>query len=174
MSLPLYIDKLPLPVASPVLRSQASANDTAPKLNLLVDERAITGTPTISTLPVFRGKAVPHSTITVTVHSDPVTCTTKADAEGDWECVFTTALPAGNHTVDIAMTAPDNVTTHLGPYPVLVAVAGQTLPSSVQSAEGSVSGAKTPGWSLPWSLAVVAVSAIIITLIVAIARRKRQ
>ena len=90
-------------------------------ISFTADSKTLIDTPLISSLPVFRGKAAPYSTVTVTVHSDPVTCTTKADGEGNWECQLRDKLPAGNHTVNIAMTSPDNETTHLGPYPVHVA-----------------------------------------------------
>lgn len=171
--LPTHIDRLLL-TAAPLNRTDnSSVVEIVSKSEVSVDDKPMVGTPVIASLPVFRGKTTPYSTVIVTVHSDPVTCTTKADENGNWKCALGTALPAGIHMVDIAVTTPENVTTHLGPYPVRVATAGQSQ-SPVQDIAVSASETKVPGWSLPWSLVVAIISIVIVTLVVAIARRKRQ
>lgn len=80
----------------------------------------ITQTPTIAARPTFAGKAEPGSTVTVTVYSDPISCSTTADSNGDWSCTLPSDLPAGNHTVYVRVTNLANEVTELGPYSVVV------------------------------------------------------
>lgn len=84
----------------------------------------IDNNPVIPALPTFTGVAEPGATVTVTVHSDPVTCTTTADQDGRWSCTLSTALPASVHTVFVQITNPDSSVVELGPYSVVVAGAG--------------------------------------------------
>lgn len=100
----------PITVTTPSSSNGSSSHNTT----------AITGTPTISKRPTFSGVTTPNSTVTVTVHSDPVTCTTTADAQGNWSCTLDQDLPSGEHTVYINITKPDNSTEELGPYTVTV------------------------------------------------------
>jgi hypothetical protein len=139
-------------------------------ISFTADSKTLIDTPSISSLPVFKGKAAPYSTVTVTVHSDPVTCTTKADGEGDWECQLRDKLPAGNHTVNIAMTSPDNETTHLGPYPVRVASI-TSVHDDTQSVTTSRDAQKS---SLPIGAIMGAVALVVITALVAVAASRRR
>ncbi|HEY1085312.1 MAG TPA: leucine-rich repeat protein [Candidatus Saccharimonadales bacterium] len=90
-------------------------------------DKAITKTPTIPSLPTFSGVATPGATVVVTVHSDPVTCTTTADANGKWSCTLSEDLPAGKHTVYVEITNPDNSVQKLGPYSVVVKAGEATV-----------------------------------------------
>lgn len=63
---------------------------------------AITQGMTIDAKPTFTGTAPAGSTVTVTVNSDPVTCTAVADTSGNWTCTFSTAVPAGAHSLAIS------------------------------------------------------------------------
>lgn len=83
----------------------------------------ISDRPKIPKKPVFSGVATPHSTVVVTVHSDPVTCQTVTSATGQWSCALDVELPAGDHTVQVKVTNPDNSVVDLGPYTVVVAAA---------------------------------------------------
>jgi surface protein len=77
--------------------------------------------PTIPKRPTFSGIAEPGSTITVTVHSDPVVCTATADFSGNWSCTLPSDLAPGIHTVTVVVISPDGLTsTTLGPYSVTV------------------------------------------------------
>ncbi|HEX7483839.1 MAG TPA: Ig-like domain-containing protein [Candidatus Saccharimonadales bacterium] len=161
----------PLIAAVIVAQSQTPV-DEAPTVPIVsVDQKGIDGIPVISSLPVFRGKAAPYSTVVVTVHSDPVTCTTKADSEGNWECQLSDKLPAGSHTVKIAMTSPDNQTTHLGPYPVQVAAV-----ASVQTDTEPLSVAQGEQKNSPplWVIIGAAVGVTIIALVVISVARRRK
>lgn len=86
----------------------------------VINGGSLGGTPTIPARPVFSGTAEPGSTVVVTVHSDPVTCTTTADSFGNWSCTLPADLPAGQHTVFVEITSPSNVVTTLGPFTVNV------------------------------------------------------
>jgi hypothetical protein len=54
---------------------------------------------TVSNATTFQGKAAPGSTVTIVIHSDPVTTTVVADANGYWTYTPTTTLEPGSHTV---------------------------------------------------------------------------
>ncbi|HEY0965500.1 MAG TPA: leucine-rich repeat protein [Candidatus Saccharimonadales bacterium] len=92
---------------------------TTPTISVNGD-KAIAKTPTIPSRPTFSGVATPGATIVVTVHSDPITCTTTADSNGKWSCTLPESLPAGTHTVYVKVTNPDNSVQNLGPYSVVV------------------------------------------------------
>lgn len=85
-----------------------------------------TSHPTISKRPTFSGTAEPGSAVVVTVHSDPVTCTTTADSNGNWSCTLPSDLPPGSHTVLVEVTQNGDTTT-FGPYAVTVASSPTTL-----------------------------------------------
>jgi hypothetical protein len=81
----------------------------------------LTGGATLDTQPTFSGKANPGASVTVTVHSDPVSCTTTADADGNWSCTLPSSLPAGTHTVVVSVTPNGGgAATDFGPYTVTV------------------------------------------------------
>ena len=75
----------------------------------------------INKRPTFSGTANPNSTVTVTVHSDPISCTTNADADGAWTCTLPSDLPSGEHTVYVSVIPfGGGAATELGPYAVSV------------------------------------------------------
>ena len=110
-----------------------SGEVTQPTVRTNSGSGALTGTPVILQRPTFSGMAAPHATVTVTVHSDPVSCTATASDTGSWSCTLPKALPAGSHTVFVRVVNPDETVDELGPYPVTVTVSntsgGATLPS---------------------------------------------
>jgi hypothetical protein len=86
------------------------------------------GNPTIPAQPTFSGTSHPFAQVTVTVHSNPVTCSTTADSSGAWSCQLPQSLPAGVHTVVVDFVNPDASTAELGPYSVTVP-STETTPS---------------------------------------------
>ncbi|MES2631230.1 MAG: Ig-like domain-containing protein [Patescibacteria group bacterium] len=73
------------------------------------------------TQPTFTGVTYPNSPVTVTVHSDPITCSTVSDAQGNWSCTLPASIPPGNHTVIIELTnSANNQTELIGPFYVQV------------------------------------------------------
>ena len=97
-----------------------SSTPTLPAPTVEVEGGDITSTPTLSKYPVFTGTAAPHAQVVVTIHSDPVTCETVADANGDWRCAFATALQPGSHTVYVKVTNPDTTVVNMTPYAIAV------------------------------------------------------
>jgi hypothetical protein len=53
----------------------------------------------ISSSTTFQGKAPPGSTVTIVIHSDPITTTVEADENGNWTYTPTAPLDAGEHTI---------------------------------------------------------------------------
>ena len=71
--------------------------------------------------PTLHGTAYPNSTVTVTIHSDPIVCITVADAEGNWSCTIPSDIPAGTHTVTVQLVNPDtDETEEVGGYYIYV------------------------------------------------------
>lgn len=90
-------------------------------------DKPITDNPTIPKRPVFSGVASPGATVVVTVHSDPITCSTVADGLGNWTCTLPSDLEPGTHTVNVVVTNLDSSTTTLGPYLVQVSGPGTVI-----------------------------------------------
>jgi lysophospholipase L1-like esterase len=57
--------------------------------------------------PTFSGIASPNSSVTVTIHSDPITCSTITDNDGNWSCTPSSDIPNGDHTVTIQSVGTD-------------------------------------------------------------------
>lgn len=86
-----------------------SVNGSAPftfnqQLSAMVGDASLENRPVISKRPTFNGKAEPGATVTVTVRSDPVICTTTTDSNGNWSCTLPSDLPPGEHTVTIRVS----------------------------------------------------------------------
>ncbi len=57
--------------------------------------------------PTFTGIASANSKVVVTIQSDPITCTTTADTNGNWSCTPSVDIPNGDHTVTIQSVGTD-------------------------------------------------------------------
>ena len=99
-------------------------NAAAPAVN---SETPLQESPTIDKRPTFSGKTVPGSTVTVTVNSDPVVCTTVADSNGDWSCTLPSDLVPGLHSARVVVATPGGETVTYGPYAVNVAAGEPTV-----------------------------------------------
>ena len=100
-----------------VKRYEIEKNDSS---IISADGRRVIDNPAISKQPTFAGSTEPYAKVTVTVHSDPVSCTADADAFGNWSCSLPTELPEGQHTLLASVALADNTSLELGPYPVHV------------------------------------------------------
>jgi DNA-binding beta-propeller fold protein YncE len=101
---------------------------TAPPATVMLGLSSVSGSgflgnPTIPSRPTFSGTAPAGSVVTVTVHSDPVTCTATADSSGKWSCTLASALPPGSHTVTVSAVTPQGQALGLASFPVTVAPA---------------------------------------------------
>jgi len=124
----------------------------------------------ISNRPTFSGHANPFSTVVVTVHSDPVTCTTTADVTGYWSCTLLTGLPLGDHQVFVKVTTTDNQIVEAGPYKVTVrADTPATVDSNTKAEE-----VKTENTTFPWIWVSVGAGVLMLAvIIIAISRRRK-
>jgi len=132
------------------------------------DAKTVIGQPTISKKPTFSGTAAPLSTVTVTVHSDPVTCTTTADANGYWTCTLSEDLPVGAHQVFVKVQSTSNEVIELGPYDVIVK---QDTPGVVTSETQTDQPAETRA-SFPWVWVGLGAGALIVIAIAILAVRR--
>lgn len=95
-----------------------------------------------NTRPTFSGTALPFSVVTVTVNSDPIICTTTADANGNWSCTLPSDIPDGLHTITTVVENPvSGLQTTFGPYYI------QVGPDQVIT--GNEDGLTTPVNSVP-------------------------
>ena len=73
-----------------------------------------------STYPTISGLAPPFSKVTLTFHSNPITCSTQAGKNGRWTCTIPTALTPGIHSVDAEAITPDGKTLKFPRFYILV------------------------------------------------------
>jgi hypothetical protein len=100
----------PSPVASssPAASPRASSSPTASSSPAASASPAASPTVTIPTNGVITagntisGTAAPNSTVTITIRSQPITATVKADSAGKWSYKIPTTLENGSHTITIA------------------------------------------------------------------------
>lgn len=104
-----------------------------PVVPLLISGGNALGVSTMPSRPTFSGKTAPGSQVSVTVHSDPVTCTATADSNGNWSCTLPSDLPPGTHTVQVVITDTGNNVTTLGPYTVIVASSPATVSGNINA-----------------------------------------
>lgn len=116
--------------------NESSTPPADPEITAVVDSANPSSNPTVTKLPTFSGKAPAGSTVTVVVHSDPVSCTATADGGNNWSCTLASALPAGAHTLNITIETLSDGTFNLGPYAIVVAAA-ESAPVSSTSATSS-------------------------------------
>jgi hypothetical protein len=81
--------------------------------------------------PTVSGFAPPLSLMTVTFHSDPQTCITRANAVGWWTCTLDHTLSAGVHHVDVTALTTDGQTLVFPTFQIMVAAG---LPSLLKPA----------------------------------------
>ncbi|MBH1980856.1 hypothetical protein I8H89_05050 [Candidatus Saccharibacteria bacterium] len=107
--------------SAPFLFNQPGGGESDDDATVVVNGQSLANTPEIAKRSTFSGTAEPGAQVTVTVHSDPVSCTGIADAQGRWSCTLPTDLVPGQHTVYVHVVNPDSTTIDLGPYSVTVA-----------------------------------------------------
>jgi plastocyanin len=89
---------------------------------LITSETTEEGIATAS--PTFKGKGVPGSTITLTIHSEPRTVVVTVDANGNWVYTPETPLEEGPHTITALVTDPQTGQTQTSTATFVVASAG--------------------------------------------------
>jgi len=91
------------------------------------------------------GLGYANGTVNVTVHSDPITCSTVSDASGNWSCTLPAAIPGGTHTVSVLLTNPaTGATWTLGPYTIQVAGGNDSDPTTITNNDSPTPSVSTP------------------------------
>jgi hypothetical protein len=104
---------------------------------------------------VLSGKTVPNGLITLTIHSDPYTVTTKADKNGNWSYTITD-LPAGDHYVEASVKDPKTKkTSKIGKLLSFTVASADSPASTVATATEDVAASGSKNWLI--ALPVVAV-----------------
>ena len=120
--------------ASPSPSASPAGAVTKPTVTLPANKTVTAG----STLS---GTAAPNATVTITIQSDPITASVKADSAGKWSYTIPSSLAAGTHTI--------TVTDSKGTYTTTFTVSGTQGGTTTPSGETPVA-----GFSLPTYLAI--------------------
>lgn len=86
---------------TPTATPSPTSNPTAETLKIVYPVSQDTAT---TDKPTIQGKAIPGSTVTVTVYSTPQTMTVTADANGDWSFIPQASLETGPHNIVASVT----------------------------------------------------------------------
>lgn len=95
----------PTPTASNAA-SLAEATSSAITISIPKDDSGFT-----TNMPVIQGTAEPGSTITIVIHSDPITAVVTVNANGNWQYTPDTPLADGTHILTATIQSPSGTTT---------------------------------------------------------------
>lgn len=70
---------------------------------------------------VFSGIATANSQVNLTIFSQPIIITTRADSSGNWEYIFEKPLEPGQHRVEVEIIKPSGEKVDSGPFNFLIA-----------------------------------------------------
>ena len=109
----------PTPIPSPTVTPTSHATPSL-VLNSIENTQVVNGVLTYMVPDgkniTFSGVSNPFANITITVHSNPLICTTTANTEGVFSCTFS-EIPDGYHDVYIVATNAEGIITN---YPKIV------------------------------------------------------
>lgn len=98
----------PTLILTPTPTSTASGEATSSAFTLVIPKGADGLT---TNLPDIQGTAEPGSTITIVIHSDPITAVVTASSSGTWQYTPTTPLTDGSHILTATVQSPSGATT---------------------------------------------------------------
>lgn len=127
--------------SAPVGGTAASPSPSASASPAAKPTIALPANKTVKPGDTITGTAKPNSTVTITIQSEPITATVKADVTGKWSYTIPVALASGTHTITI--------TDSNGTYTTTFTVSGTQGGTAAPSGETPVA-----GFSLPTYLAV--------------------
>lgn len=119
------------PSPTPTVSAQSQAPAT-PSANLTIVSPTQDSTAT-QDKPVIYGKAVPGTTVTLTIYSAPQTVTVTTDGDGNWSYTPNTALEAGPHNI-VASVTDQNGNTQTATSAFVVASSGTAIGGATESA----------------------------------------
>lgn len=98
----------PTVTITPTPTSTASAEATSSAITIVIpkDDNGFT-----TDTPVIQGTAEPGSTITIVIHSDPITAVVTVNAHGNWQYTPDTPLADGSHVLTATIQSPSGTTT---------------------------------------------------------------
>lgn len=131
----------PIASASPAAGGAASPAASASPSSSSKPTVSLPTNKTVSAGTTITGTAKANSTVTITVQSDPITATVKADSAGKWSYTLPGTLAAGMHTI----TVTDSNGTYSTSFTVSGTKGGVLTPSGETP---------TAGFSLPTYLAL--------------------
>ena len=70
---------------------------------------------------IFSGISSKNAQVNITIQSDPIVITTRADSSGNWEYVFEKPLEPGEHQVKVEIIGTNGEKTASGPFSFLIA-----------------------------------------------------
>lgn len=97
----------PLVISPTVAPVDPDGTDIESTLSIQVEQDTAGIAPTT---PLIQGTATPGSTVTIVIHSDPITTVVTADASGTWRYQQEDPLESGAHTITATAQAPDGTT----------------------------------------------------------------
>lgn len=177
-------DKSPIPApdksptlavtpSDPVVTQDSATPVTIQEMTFKAGDKALTDNNVVlASKPTFSGYATPLSSVTVTVHSDPITCTTTADATGYWSCTLSSSVPEGQHQVFVKIVGTDKQVTNFGPYDVTVKHDAPAVVNSHTSTETEPKNEAEFPWG--WISAGVVALGVIVAAIILTTRRRKQ
>lgn len=154
----------------------AESPNSSQTTSLSVDGVTIKDGQVVNESPTFSGYANPFDEIEITIHSDPIVCSTTADATGYWECTLSAELPAGEHTVLVKVTShADGSVKEYGPYAVNVADSTEP-PTVIDSNDQKVAETSAKNESnLSLLVAIIGGGlAVLIIIILALSAKRRK
>ena len=98
----------PTVTITPTPTSTSSAEATSSAFTIIIpkDDNGLT-----TDTPVIQGTAEPGSTITIVIHSDPITAVVTVNANGNWQYTPDTPLADGSHVLTATIQSPSGTTT---------------------------------------------------------------
>lgn len=164
--------------------STGSATTTTATLQVtLVDNNPIGTSGTINNVsdePIISGTAPPYSKVVVTFHSNPVLCTTTANAQGQWSCKLSQALPFGLHNVYVQATTPSGQVLTYPAFQINVTTSATTTQntSTIQPSKSSSVPSTSHGTSTAEVILFIVIALVLIAgaflLIMAMLKRRKN
>jgi len=94
------------PTVTPESSPTPETSSSAIQITVQTDESGVS-----PNAPLIQGIAPPGSTVTIVIHSDPITVVVTADANGNWVYTPTQPLTEGTHTIVVTSQNPDGTAT---------------------------------------------------------------
>lgn len=109
----------PQPSPTPTVADNNESSSSAVTITSPIKNTSVT-----TDQPTIAGKASPGATVTLSIYSDPITITVKANSQGIWSYTPTTPLTDGTHTIVASALDPSSGKTQTASTAFVVASGG--------------------------------------------------